>query len=384
MGEDNQEKMDDAKKDMDKADKEMKKEDNKAASKAQKSAAKKMKDQAGEMGESMEGGDQEQQTEDIKTIRQILENLVTLSVNQEDLFGMFAKTPSTTPKFRDLVREQLKIKDDFKIVEDSLIALSNRNDQISSFINEKVTEIKYNMSNSISLLEERQVPQSTDKQRRSMTNLNDLALMLSESMENMQKQKAGGMPGAQMCQNPGGKSGKTGKVPMDKIGEGQDGVGGKLKELKDKMGKGGKDGPNAKDFAEAAAKQAALRKALQDLKKEKQEQGKGGNQFDDIIDMMDKMEIDLVNKRLNGETLKRQQDIKTRLLETEKAERQRGEDEKRKSETAMDVKQSLPPALQDYLKKRNAEVETYKTVSPALKPYYRYLVDEYYKSLKAK
>ena len=385
MGDKNEEKIDDAKKDMDKADKEMKKNENKSASKAQKSAAQKMKKQAGEMGESMEGGDQEQQAEDIKTIRQILENLVTLSVNQEDLFGLFAKTPSTTPKFRDLVREQLKIKDDFKIVEDSLTALANRNDQISSYVNEKVTEIKFNLSNSISLLEERQVPQSSDKQRRTMTNLNDLALMLSESMENMQKKKAGGMAGAQMCQNPGdGKSGKSGKVPMDKISEGQDGMGGKLKELQDKMGKGGKEGPNAKDFAEAAAKQAALRKALQDLKREKQEQGKGGNQFDDIIDMMDKMETDLVNKRLNAETLKRQQDIKTRLLEADKAERQRGEDEKRKATAALDVKQPLPAALQEYLKKRNAEVESYKTVSPALKPYYRYLVDEYYKSLKSR
>ncbi|HMP29231.1 MAG TPA: hypothetical protein PKD85_06510 [Saprospiraceae bacterium] len=240
------------------------------------------------------------------------------------------------------------------------------------------------MSNSIALLEERQVPQSTDKQRRSMTNLNDLALMLSESMENMQKKKAGGMPGAQMCQNPGDKPGKAGKMPMDKISEGQNGMDGKMKELQDKMKQGGKEGPNAKDFAEAAAKQAALRKALQDLKKEKQEQGKGGNQFDDIIDMMDKMETDLVNKKLNAETLKRQQDIKTRLLEAEKAERQRGEDEKRKSETAVDLKQPLPPALQEYLKKRNAEVESYKTVSPALKPYYRFLVDEYYKSLKSK
>jgi hypothetical protein len=385
MGEDNQEKMDDAKKDMDKADKEMKKDDNKSASKAQKSAAQKMKKQSEEMSESMEGGDQEQQAEDIKTIRQILENLITLSVTQEDLFGQFAKTPSSTPKFRELVRDQLKIKDDFKVVEDSLIALSNRNDQISSYVNEKVTEIKYNMSNSVSLLEERQVPQSTERQRRSMTNLNDLALMLSESMENMQKQQAGGMPGAQMCQNPGNKPGKTGNVPMDKIGEGQEGMGGKLKELQDKMKQGGKEGgANAKDFAEAAAKQAELRKALQDMRKEKQEQGKGGNQFDDIIDMMDKMETDLVNKRLNAETLKRQKDITTRLLEAEKAERQRGEDEKRKSETALDIKQPLPPALQEYLKKRNAEVESYKTVSPALKPYYRFLVDEYYKSLKAK
>jgi hypothetical protein len=384
LGDKNEEKMDDAKKDMDKAEKEMKNGENKKASKEQKAAAQKMKKQAEEMSEAMEGGEQEQQSEDIKTIRQILENLVTLSLDQEKLFEDFAKTPSTTPKFRDHVKTQFRIKDDFKIIEDSLIALSNRNDQISSFVNEKVTDVKFNLKNSIELLEDRQIPQSTDKQRRTMTNLNDLALMLSESMENMQKKQAGGMPGSQMCQKPGNKGQKAGKMPMDKISEGQEGVGNGLQGIQEKMNNQGKEKPSAKEFAEAAAKQAALRKALQDMKKEKQEQGKGGNEYNDIIEMMDKMETDLVNKRLNSETLKRQKDILTRLLEAEKAERQRGEDEKRKSETANDMRQELPPALQEYLRKRNAEISSYKTVSPSLKPYYRQLVDEYYKALKAK
>jgi hypothetical protein len=97
---------------------------------------------------------------------------------------------------------------------------------------------------------------------------------------------------------------------------------------------------------------------------------------------MDKNEMDLVNKRLNNETLKRQADILTRLLEAEKSERQREFDNKRKGESAEEKKKKLPPSLQEYLKKREAEIEMYKTISPDLKPYYRYLVDEYYKALK--
>jgi hypothetical protein len=42
----------------------------------------------------------------------------------------------------------------------------------------------------------------------------------------------------------------------------------------------------------------------------------------------------------------------------------------------------MPPALQEYLKKRQAEIDMYKTISPSLKPYYKMMVDEYYKSLK--
>jgi hypothetical protein len=150
------------------------------------------------------------------------------------------------------------------------------------------------------------------------------------------------------------------------------------------MGKGQK--PSAKEFAEAAAKQAALRKALEDIAKDKQEQGKGASLQDlkEIMNQMDKMEVDLVNKRLNSEMLKRQKDILTRLLEAEKAERQREMDEKRKSESGDEKKKPLPPSLQEYLKKRHAEAELFKTTSPALKAHYKNLVDEYYKALKSK
>jgi len=149
-----------------------------------------------------------------------------------------------------------------------------------------------------------------------------------------------------------------------------------------KEGKEGKDGLSAKDFAQAAARQAALRKALEELQNDKKEQGKGSRELEEIINNMDRIETELVNKRLNSETLRRLKDIETRLLEAEKAEQQRELDEKRKSETAGDKRREMPPALQEYLKKRQAEIDMYKSVSPSLKPYYKTLVDEYYKSLK--
>lgn len=80
--------------------------------------------------------------------------------------------------------------------------------------------------------------------------------------------------------------------------------------------------------------------------------------------------------------MQRQEDIMTRLLEHEKAERQRDQDERRKSETARQRERELPPSLQEYLKQREAEIDMFKTVSPSLKPYYKYLVNEYFKSVR--
>ena len=141
-------------------------------------------------------------------------------------------------------------------------------------------------------------------------------------------------------------------------------------------------GNSSKDFAKAAAKQAALRKALEEAKQEKGEDGKGSGDMQDIIEEMNKIETDLVNKQLDGELIKRQEEILTRLLEAEKADRQREKDEKRKAENTAEKERKFPPSLEEYIKKREAEIDEVKTASPALKPYYKFLVEQYYQSLK--
>ena len=372
LGDDNEEQMDDIQEDMEDAGEQLEQDQKDGASKSQKGAAEKMKQMAGSLQSNMQSGEQEQQGEDIKMIRQLLENLVNLSFDQENLIFDFGRTREVTPRYVELVQEQFKLKDDFKLVEDSLSALANRNDKIQNFVLEKVGEVKLNIKESLDELEERKTAQAADNQQRAMKNVNDLALMLAESMSEMQQQMGASMPGSQMCNKPGGKSsGKSGKVPKDKISEGSKGMEDVLKGMQEKEGKGQK--PSAKDFAQAAARQAAMRKALQDMQKDAQEQGKGSKELEKIIEEMNKIETDLVNKKLDSEMLKRQQDITTRLLEAEKAERQREFDNKRKAERATEKKRELPPSLQEYLKKREAELEMYKTVSPALKPYYKYL-----------
>ena len=97
-----------------------------------------------------------------------------------------------------------------------------------------------------------------------------------------------------------------------------------------------------------------------------------------------KVEIDLVNKRLTNEMMKRQEEILSNLLKHEKAEREKDQDKKRKGKTAQNYERKRPPSMEEYLKKREAEIDLYKTVSPSLRPYYRKLVEQYHRSLKSK
>ena len=372
--------------DMQESQENLEKKDNQKASEKQKDAAEKMQQMAQQMQQQQQGQQMEQMQEDMESLRQLLENLMGISFEQEDLIELFGAATVNTPRYVELVQNQFKLQDDFRLVEDSLQALSKRVIQIESFVTEKVLEVKENMKESIEQLEERKQPQAANYQQRSMKNVNDLALMLSEVMNQMQQQMSGMMQGNQMCSKPGGQGGKPGNVPMDKITKGQ----GELNKQMEKMQQGQKDGKGGKggsggtseEFAKMAAQQAALRQALREKQKQLQEQGKGGTELQDLIDAMNKVETDLVNKRLTNEMLKRQQDILTRLLEAEQAERERKFDNKRKGETAEQYERKFPPSLEEYIKKREAEIEQYKTVSPSLRPYYKFLVQEYYNELK--
>ena len=97
---------------------------------------------------------------------------------------------------------------------------------------------------------------------------------------------------------------------------------------------------------------------------------------------MEKTETDLVNKMLTDEMLKRQQEILTRLLEAEKAERERDMDEKRESETAREINHRNPPGFEEYKRLKMKELELLRTVPPALNSYYRKKVSEYFQTIE--
>lgn len=372
----------DVEKDMKESSDDLKKQDKKEASKKQKSAAQKMKKMANKMKSDMKGAKQKKNQEDMAAIRQLLENIVTLSFDQEKLMKNVAQVEINTPSYIKTVQEQYKIKDDFRIIEDSLHALSKRVTEIEKFVTEKVTDVKQNLNKSIKELEERYKNEANTSQQYSMTYLNDLALMLAESLQQMQQSQAQEQEGDQMCENPGNKKGKKGK-PKKSGGDMQKDLNEQMDKLSEQLKKGEKGQKLSKEFGQMAAKQAAMRRLVQQMQQERQQQGKGqSKELQDIMNQMDKTETELLNKQLSNETMKRQQDILTRLLEHDKAEREREKDEKRESKTAQEREVPPPPAFQEYLKQRQSQIDLYRTTSPNLKPFYKSIVDSYLNSIR--
>ena len=170
----------------------------------------------------------------------------------------------------------------------------------------------------------------------------------------------------------------------------QQALGKKLEQMKEQMGKGAnqgqvgqkKPGGMSKELAQMAAQQAALRKMAQDKAKQLNEDGSGqGNQMGDIAKEMEDIERDLVNKQVDEATLQRQQELITRLLEAENAERIRGEKEERTSKTGDDALKATPPQSAEYLRQKMNELELLRTIPAELLPYYRDRVNDYFNTL---
>lgn len=351
---------------------------------SQKNSSQKMEQLAEQLESMMASGEMEQTMLDMQATRQLLENLIRVSFDQEEVMHELDKVQINTPQYNKLVQQQHKIQQDAKMIEDSLQALSKRVMEISSFVNKEMAAINRSMDGALAMLADRRKAEARARQQYVMTGMNNLALMLDEVLQAMQQQMSMMMPGNQMCQKPG--SGQT----MSQMRQMQQQLNQQMENLKGEMkkgeGKGQGPGNMSKQLAELAAKQAALRKALEEYGKnnpdpDAEEKGGGNGDLDKLADEMEKTEEDLVNKRLTGELLERQKDILIRLLEAEKAERERETSPERESKTAEEISRELPPSLEEYLKKRQADIEWYKTVPPSLKPFYRKLVESYFDAL---
>jgi hypothetical protein len=278
----------------------------KDASEDMEDAAEELQELAEQMQQEMQSAQEEQQMEDYNNLRQILENLVQLSFNQEEVIDGFKENRNYSPKYVELRQKQRKIKDDTRLVEDSLLALSKRNLQIKSFVNTEIARVNDNIDKSLYYLGERYTSNALVHQQYAMTGYNNLALMLSESLKQMQQQmkmksqskgkKNKGKPQGQ-CQNPGQQNPKdSGKPNMSAIKKMQQQLAEQLKQMQEGQKKGEK--PGSKEFAEMAAKQAAIRKQLRDLDRQLQKEGKGG-QLGDLKktqDIMDEIEEDMYFK----------------------------------------------------------------------------------------
>ena len=328
-----------------------------------------------QMQQKMEGMQNSMQMEidaqNLESLRQIVHGLIKLSFDQEGLMKEFNPIQQTDPRYVQLGQNQLKILDDSKILEDSLLALAKRDPFLSSVVTKEVGELNGHIEKAVENVRERRKGNASTEMQLSMTSINNLALMLKDHLDMMMQMMANAMP------SPGKGKGKGKMKSQMNLGQMQQQLNQQMEDLRN-SGKSGR--ALSEELARMAAEQERIRRALQEMQEKlKQEGGKmpGG----DLPGKMEQTEMDLVNKQITEQTIRRQRDILTRLLEAEKSMREQDMDDERKGEAAKEYEKEIPRAFEEYLRLKEKEVELLKTVPPKLYPYYKKEVNDYFKRI---
>ncbi|HNU42199.1 MAG TPA: hypothetical protein PKH83_06885 [Cyclobacteriaceae bacterium] len=343
--------------------------ENKKSGQQQKQAISKMQQMAKKLEGMQSAMQMEMDQQNLESLRQIIHGLIKLSYDQEGLIKEFGPIQQTDPRYVTISQNQLKLKDDAKVLEDSLLELSKKDAFMGSVVTKEIGELNDHIEKAVGNLKERRKGNASTEMQLSMTSINNLALMLNDHFEMMMNMMANAMPG----------KGKKKSGQPNSLGKMQEMLNQQMQELKNGGGKQGRE--LSEEFARMAAEQERIRRALQEMQEKLKQQG-GKSLGEDIPMKMEQTEMDLVNKQITEQTIQRQKEILSRLLESEKSMREQDLDDERKGETAKDYNNQIPRVFDEYLKLKEKEVELLKTVPPKLYPYYKQEVGEYFKRIK--
>ena len=350
------------------------------------------------MAQSMQSGSSEQISEDIDMLRQILDNLVLFSLDQEALMNQFKSIQINHNEYAKHLRKQQGLREHFEHIDDSLFALSLRQPTISEQINKEITEAFFNIDKSLVQLAENRLYQGVAAQQYTVTAANSLANFLSDMLDNLESQINPG-------QGQGSGQGEGGDSQLPDIIKSQEELNKAMEEglKKSEDGKKGEEGENGEEGKKGKRQQGnqqgegegnseelngelfriyqqqqQLRKALENRLGKEGKKGVGGN----LLRQMEGVEKDLLNEGFTNRTLQKMLNLQHQLLKLENAAFQQGEDQKRIARTnykrfnnttvnqlnnakqyfntteilnrqALPLQQAYKKKVQDYFKKKN-------------------------------
>ncbi len=344
-----------------------------SAKEKQKNAAKKMREMSSKMKKNMKSESGEQLKADIESLRQILDNLVRFSFQQEDLLESFKSMNRDDPTYAVKLNIQNDLRENFRHIDDSLYSLALRNPMLSEEITGKLSDIEFDINKALERLAENELPQGTASQQYIVTGANDLAYLLSNILSSMQQQ-------ANPQLGKGGGEGEEFQLPdiIKKQGELQE----KLEEgLEKKQGGegsgkriGNKQEQENGELFEIYKQQQELRMELEKLLKEEGQ----GNDGDNLRNNMQKLEEGLLDKGFSPQNLERMSNLMHELLKFDKARMQQGEENTRKSET--NTKEFANPAKDQNLKAKEYfnQTEILKRQILPLREIYKQKVKNYF------
>lgn len=272
----------------------------------------------------------------IAAIRASLEDILTLSEQQESLRRDVLSLASDSPLLRRAAQDQVDLVEGLSIVSDSLQSISREIPQMTRDIQQRAGDSMREMGDATAALTERAARRAAGHQRGAMSNLNELALMLSELLNQQMNGSGTGQSNQSMEQM---------MEQLQQMGQQQQQLNQQVQQLLNDM-QGQRLTQDMTDrLRQMGSQQEQIRNELRQMSRNRDTRNKVLGDLNRIADQMMESIQELQQNRVSRRTVQRQQQILTRLLEASQSMEQKGKDKKREGKTAEEILRESPASL---------------------------------------
>ncbi|MEM8485290.1 MAG: DUF4175 family protein [Bacteroidota bacterium] len=329
-----------------------------------------MQQQLQQMQQNMQGA---QMQINLAGLRRALSDILTLSQLQEDLREDVRGLAADSPVMRENAQLQVELSEGLSVVSDTLQKLSAKIPQMSREVQQHAGDALREMGSSVEAMTDRVPTRASGHQKESMMHLNELALLLSDllnEMMNSQGSGGGGMSMQQMIQQMQQAAGQQQQLNQQ------------IQQMLNEMQGNRLSQDMQQRLRQMAAQQEQIRSQIKSLSRQRELRGKVMGDLNRISDQMDETIRELQRGRPGRRTMERQQQIVTRMLEATKSLQERGKEKKREGKAGEEQFRESPAELSPTEQADQLRRALIEALDSGYAPDYEELIKRYFELLQ--
>jgi hypothetical protein len=272
-----------------------------------------------------------------------IHNLLTLSRMQEGLMRETEAMPQTSARIPETAERQQQLASGLDRIINDLYSASKESFGITPQIGKTLGQTRQAMQQALQGLENRELAQAADKQGQAMNGLNGAVLQMDAALQSMAQGGGSGMSMADFLHQ------------MQKLAEGQQGINGQTLGL-DNLGQALSLAQQAA-MARLARQQGSLRKSLDELAAEAAGLSELLGDLGHVSEEMEQVEKDFAARRVDRQTIERQNRILSRMLDYQRSMREHEPGRERRAETGKIYNSASPAELPADLGQRREQLQ---------------------------
>jgi hypothetical protein len=344
------------------------------AQKNQQQISQNMKDMKSGMQQMQEMMKQENQMQTFTDMMRILDNLVSLSKEQEDLKNKLQNFDPNSSQLEQNLQKQNEIKKNLNRILDQISGLSQKTFAITPEMGKALGNANQSMNQSMQSMQNRNGSMATLSQGDAMMHLNEAANLMKSSLESM-------------MQGGSGSGGMMSLMQQLQQMSGQQMNLNNLTQMLKQMQNGQLDPQQQGQLQRLSQQQDLIRKSLDELNKEARQSGESKKipaDLENVVNQMKEVVTDMNTEKLNDDLIQKQEKILSKLLDAQRSINERDFEKERKSESGQNVTRKSPAELN--LSKQEGKDklkdELNRAVKEGFNKDYEDLIRKYYEALQ--